>query len=237
MDLYAIVTEKIIKLLEQGVVPWRRPWGTIGLPRNLVSNKPYRGVNLFLLSASKYTSPFWLTIRQANQLGGFVRKGEESTLAVFWKIEEPNQSEGQDEVPNGKQRRRFVLRYYRLFNLQQCELPQRILDKLPKIQKYEHEPIAACAEIIGCMPNSPEIVHDGAKAFYSPSTDCVILPPPELFTSVEEYYASAFHELLHSSGHRSRLARKSLLEGASFGSATYSFEELVVRRVGVIEGG
>ena len=61
MDVYAIVTEKIINLLEQGVVPWRRPWTSTGLPRNLVSKKPYNGINYFLLSASKYVSPFWLT--------------------------------------------------------------------------------------------------------------------------------------------------------------------------------
>src|ERR1700731_2673132 len=87
MDVYAIVTEKMISLLEQGVVPWRRPWTSTGLPRNLVSKKPYRGVNVFLLSASKYVSPFWLTMRQANELGGHVRKGEESTLVVFWRVE------------------------------------------------------------------------------------------------------------------------------------------------------
>ena len=88
MDVYAIVTEKIINLLEQGVVPWRRPWTSAGLPRNLVSKKPYRGINHFLLSASKYVSPFWLTMRQANELGGHVRKGEESTIVVFWKVDD-----------------------------------------------------------------------------------------------------------------------------------------------------
>ncbi len=124
-------------------------------------------------------------------------KAKKGTLAVFWKIEEPNQSEGQDEVPDGKQRRRFVLRYYRLFNLEQCELPRRIIDKLPRIDTHQHEPIATCAEIIGCMPNRPELVHGGTKAFYSPSADRVTLPRPELFTSVEEYYASAYHELTH----------------------------------------
>ena len=92
MDIYAIVTDKIINLLEQGVVPWRRPWTSAGLPRNLVSKKPYRGINHFLLSASKYVSPFWLTMRQANELGGHVRKGEESTIVVFWKVEDAKQS-------------------------------------------------------------------------------------------------------------------------------------------------
>ena len=94
MDIYAIVTEKIINLLEQGIVPWRRPWTSTGLPRNLVSKKPYRGVNHFLLSASKYVSPFWLTMRQANELGGHVRKGEESTIVVFWKVDDAKQTHG-----------------------------------------------------------------------------------------------------------------------------------------------
>ena len=117
MDIYAIVTDKIINILEQGVVPWRRPWTSTGLPRNLVSKKPYRGVNFFLLSASKYVSPFWLTIRQANELGGHVRKGEESTIVVFWKVDDAKQSteDLDNEGTDGKTRRRFLLRYYRVF--------------------------------------------------------------------------------------------------------------------------
>ena len=87
MNVYEIVTEKTINLLEQGVVPWRRPWTSTGLPRNLITKKPYRGINHFLLSAPKFVSPFWLTMRQANQLCGCVRKGEESAIVVFWKVE------------------------------------------------------------------------------------------------------------------------------------------------------
>ena len=157
MDIYAIVTDKIINLLEQGVVPWRRPWTSAGLPRNLVSKKPYRGINHFLLSASKYVSPFWLTMRQANELGGHVRKGEESTIVVFWKVEDAKQStEDLDtEETDEKARRRFLLRYYRVFNLEQCELPQAVLDKLPKIETHEHDPIEAAERIIAAMPNPP----------------------------------------------------------------------------------
>jgi len=229
MDVYAIVTEKIINLLEQGVVPWRKPWISTGLPSNLVSKKHYRGVNYFLLSATKYVSPYWLTMRQANQVGGHVSKGEESTIVVFWKVEDLMQSsENLDTEENdNKNRRRFLLRYYRVFNLEQCELPKAVLDKLPKVDTQEHTPINACAEIIGCMPNAPEIQHAGSKAFYSALNDRVTLPPPELFTSAEEYYASGFHELIHSTGHQKRLARESILEAAPFGSPTYSVEELV----------
>ena len=229
MDVYAIVTDKIISLLEQSVVPWRRPWISTGLPRNLVSKKAYRGVNYFLLSATKYVSPYWLTMHQTNQVGGRVRKGEESTIVVFWKVQDLKQSRGDldTEESDDKNRRRFLLRYYRVFNLEQCELPQAVLDKLPKVEMQEHTPISACAEIIGCMPNAPEIQHAGTKAFYSAMTDRVTLPPPELFTSAEEYYASGFHELIHSTGHQKRLSRESILEAAPFGSPTYSGEELV----------
>jgi antirestriction protein ArdC len=229
MDAYAIVTERIISLLETGVVPWRKPWTSTGLPRNLITKKPYRGINYFLLSASKFVSPFWLTMRQANQLGGCIRKGEESTIVVFWKVEDSKEiNEGLDpDENNDKKHRRFLLRYYRAFNLEQCELPQSVLDKLPKIETRKHEPIVACAEIMGCMPNAPEIVHAGSKAFYSPLTDRVTLPPPELFASAEEYYATGFHELIHSTGNEKRLARESILEAPPFGSLTYSVEELV----------
>ena len=226
MDIYAIVTEKIINLLEGGVVPWRRPWTSTGLPRNLASKKPYRGVNFFLLSASKYVSPFWLTIRQANELGGRVRKGEESTIVAFWKVDDAKQkTEDDDEETDGKTRRRFLLRYYRVFNLEQCELPQTVLDKLPKIEAHEHDPIETAERIISDMPNRPEIQYTGSKAFYSSLTDRITLPPRELFTSAEEFYATALHETVHSSGSEKRLAREGICEAAPFGSPVYSKEE------------
>jgi len=228
MDIYAIVTDKIINLLECGVVPWRRPWTSAGLPRNLVSKKPYRGINHFLLSASKYVSPFWLTMRQANELGGHIRKGEESTVVVFWKVEDARQStENLDnKETDGKTRRRFLLRYYRVFNLEQCELPQAVLDKLPKVETQEHDPIEAAERIIAGMPNPPEIQYAGSKAFYSPIADRITLPPRELFTSAEEFYATALHETVHSSGSQKRLAREGICEATPFGSAVYSKEEL-----------
>ena len=229
MDVYAMVTEKIINLLEQGVVPWRRPWTSTGLPRNLVSKKPYRGINYFLFTALKYVSPFWLTYRQATELGGHVRKGEESTIVIFWKVEDLKQS-GEDldtEDSNEKNRRRFLLRYYRVFNLEQCELPQAVLDKLPKIETHEHDPIEAAERIIAGMPNPPEIQYAGSKAFYSSVTDRITLPPRELFISAEEQIATTYHEVSHATGHPKRLNRKSITEAAPFGSPTYSFEEMI----------
>jgi antirestriction protein ArdC len=231
MDVYAIVTEKIVNLLEQGIVPWRRPWTATGLPRNLVSKKTYRGVNLFLLSATKYISPFWLTMKQANEVGGSVRKGEHSQIVVFWKVDEianveNNTGPETDEVDE-KSRRHFALRYYRLFNLEQCELPQAVFDKLPKIETHQHHPIEAAERIIAGMPNPPEIQYAGSKAFYSPTTDRITLPPRELFISAEEHFGTLAHEMSHAAGAPKRLNRKSISEAAPFGSPTYSVEELV----------
>ena len=105
-------------------------------------------------------------------------------------------------------------------------LPQAVLDKLPKIETHEHDPIEAAERIIAGMPNPPELQHAGSKAFYSPITDRITLPPRELFASVEEYYATAFHETIHSTGSEKRLAREGICEVAPFGSAVYSKEEL-----------
>jgi antirestriction protein ArdC len=101
MDVYQLVTDKIIGMLETAVVPWRRQWSSAGLPRNLVTKKPYRGINVFLLSTSKSVSPLWLTLKQANELGGSVRNGEQSTVIVFWKIDE---KEGEEREPGDGKR-------------------------------------------------------------------------------------------------------------------------------------
>ena len=138
-----------------------------------------------------------------------------------------NAEDAGHERPEPKTRRRFLLRYYRLFNLEQCELPQSVLDKLPKIETHEHDPIEAAEKIIAGMPNPPEIQYAGSKAFYSSITDRITLPPRELFVSAEEFYATALHETVHSTGSQKRLARESILEAAPFGSQTYSAEELV----------
>ena len=227
MDVYSIVTEKIMTALEAGTIPWRKPWADGGVPRNLISKKPYRGINYFLLGASKYVSPYWLTYKQAEELGGFVRKGEQSTLIVFWKVEARKDPEAQEGETSSKDGSRFILRYYRVFNLEQCEIPADKLAKLPKIETRENQPIESCARIVDEMPSRPALTHEGRQASYSSLTDSVTLPPMNLFGSPEEYYATAFHELSHSTGHKSRLNRDTITESSSFGSTVYSKEELV----------
>ena len=231
MNTHEIVTERIINLLEQGVIPWRRPWRAAGAPRNLVSKKNYRGVNFFLLSATKFLSPNWLTLRQANQLGGSVRKGEHGQIVIFWKAEtrtEADRESGSETLDDSEQSRpRFVLKFYRVFNLQQCELPQAVTETLPKIETHQCDPIEAVENIITGMPNPPAIVRGGSKAYYSPITDRITLPPCELFESAAEDAATTLPELSHSSGHEKRLRREGITEVAPNGSPIYSREELV----------
>ena len=189
-------------------------------------------MNLFLLSATKYVSPFWLTMKQANELGGSVRKGEHSQIVMFWKVDQianaGTETGPESDEADEKNRRRFVLRYYRLFNLEQCELPLAVLDKLPKIETHQHDPIEAAERIIAGMPNPPEIQRAGSKAFYSSITDRITLPPRELFTSAEEEVATRIHEIIHAVGNPTRLNRESIAEAAPFGSPTWPCENIRV---------
>src|SRR5580765_764687 len=116
-SVYDIVTERILSELERGEVPWRKPWRTLP-PANLISKKPYRGINLFLLSLAGYGSQYWLTYRQAQALGGNVRNGEHGTKIVFWKFDkyETETADGETE-----ERKSAFLRYYTVFNLEQTK--------------------------------------------------------------------------------------------------------------------
>ncbi|RLB04609.1 MAG: hypothetical protein DRG83_04490 [Deltaproteobacteria bacterium] len=220
MKVYEIITNQIISLLEKGEIPWKKPWKG-ALPQNLITRRPYEGVNRLLLMNSAYTSPYWLTFLQAKNLGGYVKEGEKATTVVFWKwyeIEEEDEETGEMEtkaVP--------VLRYYKVFNLEQCVLPE---DKIPK-PKRKFNPLHKCEKTVKNMPDPPEIRHGGDRAFYDPVRDQVTVPYPTSFEKREFYYATLFHELVHSTGHEKRLARKKKGDWQPFGTEDYSREELI----------
>jgi antirestriction protein ArdC len=220
-NVYEIVTEQIIKQLESGVAPWRKPWRAES-PCNLVSGKPYRGINPFLLASQGYGSRYWLTFAQANKLGGHVRKGEKSSTVVFWQIGEEKiikNAEGKD-----RKSKPVLLRYYSVFNVEQCE---GIADELGLGNTSPRIPnIAACEAIVKQMPNAPAM-QQSDRAWYRPSNDTVGMPSKSLFGSAEEYYSTLFHELTHSTGHKSRVGRDGIEEVAQFGSESYSKEELI----------
>lgn len=223
IDAYERITARILQQLENGTVPWRKPWrgGEAGHPRNLVSGRHYRGVNVFLLACAPYDVPYWLTFRQAKKLGGRVQKGEESTPVVFWRwIEREN-------ADTGKVEKFPVLRHYNVFNLAQCDLPPEKVPEVATVPENNFEPIQVCEDVVAGMPDPPSIRHGGGSAYYRPATDSVQMPRPERFDVREEYYCALFHELTHSTGHPSRLDRPGITELKPFGTPDYSREELV----------
>ena len=218
IKVYEIITDRILQSLEKGVVPWRMPWHT-STPRNLISKKPYRGVNVFLLGMQRFTSSYFLTYNQAKAKGGQVRKGEKSTPVIFWKVGDSKKV----DPKTGKVGKFFILRFYNVFNVTQCDDI-----KVPvEATATEHEPIAECESIVDGWAGKPPIVHGGNRACYSPSEDLISMPERGSFGKVEEYYSTLFHEMVHSTGHKDRLAREGITNPIKFASHSYSFEELV----------
>jgi len=225
-NAYDTITQQILSQLEAGTVPWRQPWRTPGVPKNLLTQRPYRGMNVWLLITRPYVSPYWLTYRQAQEIGGWVRKGEKGTTVMFWKFAD-EQTEAETGAEVQARRHAPLLRTYTVFNTDQCELPTSLTERLAFTTQRDAEPLTCCERVIKQMPHPPRLVHEALKAFYAPSRDLVNLPPHILFATSEDYYATAFHELCHSTGHPSRLARPGITDLAPFASHAYSKEELV----------
>ena len=215
-SVYSIVTEQILKQLESGVAPWHRPW-TTEIPKNLSSGRAYRGLNVFLLASNGYGSPYWLTYKQAIERGGHVRKGEHGTKIVFWKI---GTRETEDADGDTIERKSILLRYYTVFNVEQCDGIAA-----PSASRVVN-PIVECERIVRQMPNPPAMEQD-ARAWYRPSTDTVGMPSRNAFNSAEEFYSTHFHELTHSTGHPKRVGRDGIEKLNTFGSESYSKEELI----------
>ena len=181
-----------------------------------------RDLNTFLLGSQGYASKYWLTFNQANKLGGHIRKGEKSSLVTFWHV-------GQEKIvrtADGTDKKQipFLLRYYSVFNVCQTE---GIAEKLGLGKSAPVVPsIEACEAIVSAMPNAPACCQS-VRAWYKPSTDTVGMPAKELFGKSEEYYSTLFHELTHSTGHASRVGREGIEQLNTFGSESYSKEELV----------
>ena len=149
-SVYEIVTEKIIKQLESGVAPWRKPW-TSQTPANLITQKEYRGLNVFTLASQGFPSRFWLTFNQATKLGGRIRSGERSSPVIFWNVGEEQETTTQDGTKENS--RLFLLRYYSVFNLSQTEgidIPASLLQ-----ETRTNDPIITCEQIVANMPSPP----------------------------------------------------------------------------------
>lgn len=223
-SVYEIVTDRIITAMEQGIVPWQKPWGTDTLPINFVSKKHYNGINILLLGINSYTCPYWATYKQITELGGIVKKGEHGTPVVFWKVipvKGKDNIEGEDL--NEKNQTRFLLRYYLVFNLEQTEgieIPvTKKIDKIDTCEKF----------ITNTSSRFANIKHENqTKACYNSTKDEINVPHINQFINSPEYYSTLFHEIIHSTGHESRLGRfKEENSDHIFGSESYSKEELI----------
>lgn len=230
-DLFQRVTDQLLEAMEEGRVPWRRPWTDLGPHRNVATGRAYNGVNALLLQVRSlvegYEYPLWLTLRQANQLGGRVRKGAKSQEIVFCQRKEAPASEaegaGEEEDLEGARRVRFVWRSFRVFNVAQVE---GVTFAVPK-PVARHDPIEAAEALWRGYAGAPQVVHKGDRAFYSILTDVITLPERDRFESAAAYYETKFHEAVHSTGAKHRLDRKTLSQASFFGDANYSHEELV----------
>ena len=232
VTIYERVTEQVVELLKQGVVPWQKSWDAhVGPPRNGVSGRFYKGFNVFALSLAGFESPYWFTPKQVNHLDAHIRKGERVRWIHFWKFWTPGKGSEADEDESEKRKGFLIVRAYRVVNLDQCEGPgiKTFRDKHRDAEpvRHDNDPIAACEAIVEGMPDRPDIRFGGDQACYRIRADVVDLPRRDAFVSSEAFYATLYHELTHSTGHPDRLNRKTLVDGTPFGSPTYSREELV----------
>lgn len=228
-DVYEMITARILEALEAGRVPWRKSWkGGAIYAQNYATKHVYRGINALLTSLSPYDIPYFMTFKQAKKMGGSIKKGAKSLPIVFWNAiyrdGEGRKLSEEEARARGEVQKRMFLKYFRVFNIEDIEgidfdLPEIVLNNFDKIEK--------CEALIENMPNGPSIENTlRDSACYVSILDSVFMPLPGQFESEEEYYGTLMHELVHATGHSSRLDREELMSQAKFGSLTYTKEEL-----------
>jgi antirestriction protein ArdC len=230
MKVQEIITQQVIDALERGVIPWRKPWvGGENAPQNLETKRAYSGINPFLLSLTSFSSPYFLTANQVKKLGGAITPNAEGktplgTPIVFW-----GQTHSKTETKkDGKPATYGFLRYYRVYNTTQCTG----LDKhipTPDTKPSNWSPIPGAEAIIdGYVDNLSGVRYDSDQAAYAPISDCLQMPPRESFPVREGFYSTMFHELIHSTGHKTRLDRfEKQVKKGRYIDPTYAKEELV----------
>jgi len=227
-EIYQIVTDRIISGLKLGKIAWKKTWRGGDIPKNFVTKKTYKGINVLILWYSmminNYTMPYFLTFKQVSDLKGKVKKGSKSELIVYWQWIE-GKEEKFNKVKNQWEKVKYpFLRYYRVFNIEQTEGIN--LDKLA-IPIQDFKQIKNAENFIKDYQSKPPIQHGNFPACYAPLEDIVYMPLEKNFDTSEDYYSTLFHELIHSTGHKDRLNRDSVVNTDGFGEHKYSKEELI----------
>lgn len=218
-SVYEMITERIIEQLENGVIPWQKPWsGTHSGAYNRISNKPYSLLNQMILKhGGEYA-----TFKQWSDLGGKIRKGEKSEVVTFWKIQ-PIEEENEDgekvirQIP--------ILKYFNVFHISQVDG----VEPKEQLKISDLEPIEEAEKIKTEYMNREhlkifeKVTND---AFYLPIQDYIQVPCKEQYQDIEEFYSTLFHEMIHSTGHKNRLNRPDMQGIVRYGSEKYSKEEL-----------
>jgi antirestriction protein ArdC len=230
-DVYSRVTDRIVSDLEKGVRTWLKPWSAEHAADRLPSlplrscGTPYRGVNVLLLWGEAmdkgYTSPLWMTYKQAEALNAHVRKGEHGALVVY--ADRFNKTEANEKGEEVEHSIPFM-KGYTVFNVEQIEgLPaQYYTPTAPRDDSRTLELIEEAEEFF--TGTHATFRHGGNRAFYAPAADFIQLPPADAFRDAESYAATKAHELIHWTGNSRRMAREF---GKRFGDNAYAFEELV----------
>jgi len=230
VDLFEAVTNKIVGLLEKGMPPWQKTWGEYGLACNYYHRFPYRGINMLLLNlATPYGLPYYLTWQQVQDNGGKVIKGSKAEWIYFYKTyykDADGNTIGKEEADGleGSKRLMFLKRY-KVFNV---ECISGIEFKFPENVHRDNASIENCEELIGSMDKRPGFrIEERTHPAYDPKTDMMLMPPIGQFKNSEEYYNTTFHEIIHWTGHPTRLNRPGIRDFNSFGSNPYALEELI----------
>jgi antirestriction protein ArdC len=232
------VVNQIIEEIENGTLPWCKPWKTGSAGLNLGgfalplrhTGEAYRGINILSLwcaaSAKGYRARHWMTFRQAIELKGCVRKGEKATGIIYADV-----SRKTEETPDGEtvEKSFAFLKAYSVFNAEQIDgLPEKFYAKTPApapaeiIEEPKEVLVIPGQEWLDTVP--AVLRHGGDRAYFSPSQDFIQMPQAEAFKSGQAYTSTLIHELTHWTGHKSRLDR---LEHKRWGDDHYAFEELV----------
>jgi len=239
-DFRREVTDRIVRMLEEGVAPWQKPWepgeATPVMPTNPTTGRAYRGANALHLMATAfqrgYGDPRWMTYQQAARQGWYVRRGEKGTQIEYWEVKAAeersfgDQTEGADSRQAGRSQgadgaNRFLHRIYTVFNANQVEG----IPAWTPTERTRFEIIHSAEQIL--TGSAARIIHDQAdRAFYDRASDRIHLPPEDAFRDAAGYYGTALHELAHWTGHPMRLDRSTLNESYRFGDLNYAKEEL-----------
>lgn len=232
-DIYQMVSDTIIRQIETGIPPWKKPVLTVRFedgttfnrPCNFVTKRPYEGINTFLLSCTPHSVPMFLTFNQVQNLKASIKKGSKGYIVVFWNKDTYTET---DTEGNEKTKTRYFLKYHKVFNIEDTTIDyQKYVARESEKPKREAVKIEACEAIIRGYKDAPAVFSTDKDMCYFPKSDKIGIPPFTRFKKGVEYYHVLFHEMIHSTGHRSRLNREGIEAYTGFGSASYSKEELI----------